>query len=109
MLIASRNIATADAFFCLIVKEITITAHVVKLSLLANCCLAVINECFAFSHVLVVSISVLECVAETAVRTLNRLADLVRAPQMERFLSAVTEALLAGVTLQLAIKQNQLK
>ena len=52
----------------------------------------------------VVGVSVLECVADVAVWTRDRLTNIVCASQMELPVSAVVEALMAEVTLKLETK-----
>ena len=55
---------------------------------------------------LVVGVSVLECVGESTVCTLERLANLVCGAQMEVQISAAVEALMANIALALRNKQK---
>ena len=74
------------AAVCFLMKGLCITTctymyDVILRLIAASCsCLVFINDRFAFFDVVAVGVFVLECIAETAVRTLNRLANLVRVP-----------------------------
>ena len=70
------------AAVCFLMKGLCITTYMydVILRLIAASCLVFINDRFAFFDVVAVGVFVLECMAETAVWTLNRLANLVRVP-----------------------------